>query len=257
MATAMFVHQIWFDIGSGKDAPHPERRRNVREAAELSGRTYVLWSESDAIALMETECPHLLALYQALPHGINRCDLFRYVLLLLRGGWYLDIDFVCLRALPREDDLVVGEEWPGSASATVHNGVLCSPRGHHLWVWVLNEVHTRLRALQPRDRASVQRSVFALTGPAMLRDVIVDVGLPVQPFQLLCPCCALSPDGAIRAVSTLEDARRNPRWCTPPDNVDLQLLREWFPGAITAMLGSEQTWQRHLPSLSQKLRDTL
>lgn len=170
------IHQIWFDIGAGGDAPHKDRSHLLQEIHP--DFEYHMWSLEEAESLMRSEMPSVLELWYRLPHGINKADTFRYVLMFLRGGVYVDLDFVCVHNLTPFVECatpVVGEEWPCSlGDATVHNGILFSGARHqHFWLSVLQEVQHRCLELSDSDERDVQKSVFKLTGTAMLRDVVV------------------------------------------------------------------------------------
>lgn len=239
------IHQLWFDIGCGEAPPYADRAHSFRTCNPAA--TYHLWREDDARTLVRRLGRQVLELYDALPHGINRCDLFRYVVLHAMGGWYFDLDFVCLLPLPLPGrDVLLGEEWPGSASKTVHNGALCSPAGHPFWLLVLDEVRTRLRALPQSKLHAPGSSVLHLTGPAMLRDVASRARVRVLPFHVLCPLV----DAHGRPLDARGDRAR--------DRVDLSragfappaphaALRALFPRSLTAPLANPMvTWQAAL-----------
>lgn len=164
---------------------------------------------------------------EALPYGINRCDVFRYILMFYEGGYYFDLDFVCLRPLTvRGKHVVLCEEWPGSASdATVHNGAIYSPPGHLFWMFVLDEVQRRLQRLTKDDLASKHRSVWKLTGTALLRDVAVQTrAVDIVTHALFCPL--VQHDGQVRLPAASDD------------------LPARFPHSLCALLPAEPTWRR-------------
>ena len=219
------IHQIWFDIGHGVKAPHADRQRSFRDLNP--DRQYRLWSWPDALAFMKQRCAHMLPLMDALPHGINRCDVFRYILMFYEGGFYFDLDFRCLRKLrvPDSRRVLLCEEWPGSASdATVHNGALYSPPGHLFWLFVLDEVQRRLKCLTDGCKSSKHRSVWCLTGTALLRDVALDTrGVDIAPHTLFCPLI-----------------HRCNRPYLPTDSTDLVTH---FPHSLCALLPATPTWR--------------
>jgi hypothetical protein len=57
-------------------------------------------------------------------------NLFRYKLLLERGGWWADADAVCLRPWDFELPIVLASEHTRDAKAKVANGVMKLPAGH-------------------------------------------------------------------------------------------------------------------------------
>ena len=190
------LHQVWFDLGKGADPPEPN---GIASMKRTSGLPHRLWSMADADRLVSEQTPHLRRIWDGLPHGINRADFFRYVVMYVEGGAYFDVDFTCTQSIEPllvEHVVVLGEEWPfSSRTGTVHNGALvCKTRYHPFWTHVFDEVDRRLRLLGPEDHVDQQKSVFCLTGTAMLRDVAVaylasprTAAIVVAPFGLFCP----------------------------------------------------------------------
>lgn len=64
-------------------------------------------------------------------------DVFRYQLLLERGGWWVDTDVICLRPFDFQQDSVLGLEHlePGSDSLIVSTSVIKQPAGSPLMRW--------------------------------------------------------------------------------------------------------------------------
>lgn len=211
------IHQIWFDIGNG-NMPARNHQETMRRT---SGMDVATWDLKSAEALLQrVHYPQLdlLELWKRLPHGINKADFFRYVLLYRLGGAYFDLDFVCARPLAdffRPNTVVLAEEWPFSLrDGSLHNGaMICRDARHPFWEAVFDEIHARLGALRgDADRGDIQRSVFKLTGTAMLRDVAVKylrgsraaaAPVVVAPFGVFCPL--LNHDGA--CIDSYESAR--------------------------------------------------
>lgn len=193
-----YLHQIWFDIGAGDVPPHNTRRALIRDMnPELK---YCLWSLSDANKMISNYYPHYISLWNSFPHGINKADFFRYVLMHRFGGIYFDLDFVCCRSLQpliKQNTVILGEEWPYSfRDATVHNGALVSGSPFHpFWVHVMENIHKLSRKLKTEDeRSDIQKSVFKHTGTAMLRDAVLSYWqtptpsrtVIVAPFFIFC-----------------------------------------------------------------------
>ena len=244
------LHQIWFDLGSGSIPPHPTRRSAVRHMNP--GLTYHLWSLPDARTLVARCYPQYVDLWNALPHGINRADFFRYILMHRFGGAYLDLDFVCCKPfdsllLSVTDTVVVGEEWPFSfRDATVHNGALVSTSpSHPFWLHVMEEV--RMRSVGGVDRGDIQESVFRLTGTAMLRDAVISYWgrreenrrfpVLVAPFFVFCP---LSSRGAL--VTDYSDVPSKGSWNLPSKHDAHGMSSR--PATFTFIAPAYKTWQK-------------
>lgn len=257
----MRVHQIWFDFNECDCAPHADRRRAMRLLNP--GCIYHLWSLADAMHFMEVRCPHWLPLFSRLPHNINRCDVFRYVLMLYTGGVYLDLDFVCVRSLSAlveatSDGVLVCEEWPRSLQdATVHNGVLVSGLpGHPLWTRVLQCVSERLDALVERE--DKQAAVFKLTGTAMLRDAVCDYwanarslrSVHVAPHHVFCPLSVGAPhSGSMRVLVSRGVTEPAKEWRLIPATLALRAAA-CSPSIHTVLCPSAVTWQRSFEGLN-------
>jgi len=109
-------------------------------------------------------------------------NLFRYKLLAERGGWWTDLDMVCLRPLAEieaVDGHAFASERQRSGGATVTTGLILAPAGSPL----LAECHERARSHPQRAR------VWGATGPALLREVVErrGAGAAVLPPEACCP----------------------------------------------------------------------
>src|SRR5688572_26320629 len=72
---------------------------------------YKLWTDEECEQIVRSELPEFYPTYLGYPAGIFRADIFRVVVLYLRGGVYADLDVECLRSL---DELLasIGEgDW--------------------------------------------------------------------------------------------------------------------------------------------------
>ncbi len=71
-----------------------------------------LYDDADCLAFMQASYAKLVDVYQALPTGAERADLFRYCLLHEQGGLWADLDTTCMEPLttwPIDDcSLLVG-----------------------------------------------------------------------------------------------------------------------------------------------------
>ena len=97
-------------------------------------------------------------------------DCFRYKLLLERGGWWSDMDVVCMRPLNLPEEHVLGYERAIHGGMNVGTGVMKAPAGSPLtrYCWQ--------RALQA-DRA---RLVWGDIGPRLVTEAVGKVDVPVQ-----------------------------------------------------------------------------
>jgi mannosyltransferase OCH1-like enzyme len=167
------IHQLW------KDAHIPPLLRECQRSWKIlnPGWKYTLWTDRSMQQWVDARYPQLAAVYARLPSGIQRADMFRYLLLSKAGGVYADLDFECLKPLDhffrrfaRRKELVLGLEPYSHAryfykSARVFsNAFIASVPGHPLWPKVIAELSARVQ----RDPANI---LFA-TGTILLTDCV-------------------------------------------------------------------------------------
>jgi hypothetical protein len=107
-------------------------------------------------------------------------DLFRYELLVQRGGWWFDMDFVCLRHDPPPDRLRFASTWEGEYGECANGCAMwCLPNDPHMI------------ALRDRceDRLNAGEASFGSIGPSLVQGYIEESGLGalVSPFWEFCP----------------------------------------------------------------------
>jgi hypothetical protein len=93
-------------------------------------------------------------------------NLFRYKLLALHGGWWVDADVICLSGHAPDTDLFLGWE----DSDRVGNAILKIPAGHAL-----------AHGLYEESERAGTAVAWAQTGPALLTRLVREAGLT--------PCC--------------------------------------------------------------------
>jgi mannosyltransferase OCH1-like enzyme len=242
-----YLHQIWFNLGAGDVPPHKTRRDLIREVnPELE---YRLWSLSDANKLVSQHYPQYISLWNSFPHGINKADFFRYILMHRFGGFYFDLDFVCcrpLKALIRENTVILGEEWPYSfRDATVHNGALVSGSPFHpFWAHVMEEIRKLAGKITDGDRSDIQKSVFKLTGTAMLRDAVLSYWqtptpsrtVVIAPFFTFCTLVSQN-----KFVTSYERIPSRGSWMFPQESDARQISQSSY--TFTFIAPSYKTWQ--------------
>jgi hypothetical protein len=105
-------------------------------------------------------------------------NMFRYKLLLDRGGWWVDLDTVCLRPFEFDDEYVFASEFTSDGEALT-NGILKSAAGSPFagYAW---------RVSTARDPAKL---VWGETGPRLVAEAVRALGLErfTQPAKTFCP----------------------------------------------------------------------
>lgn len=165
------IHQTWRDHNLPVDSGLPESWKRHNPAWE-----YRFWTDEDLAAFIARDYPALLPLFETAPHGVQKADIARYLLLHKFGGLYADIDTQCYRSLDLltdENRVVLSQEpeehWAHAKMRgmpmIIFNGTIASPAGHPFWPLV---TETLLRC-----RHGMTKSVLDTTGPLMLTGCVL------------------------------------------------------------------------------------
>jgi glycosyltransferase involved in cell wall biosynthesis len=137
-----------------------------------------MYDDAACRELVRRELPYLLPVYDAYAAPIQRVDMFRVVAVWAAGGFYLDLDVACERALDSlcALRLVLAEESTLTAAETarlghehalrVANYMFGAQPRHPFWLDVLDEMLARADRPVTRDE-----DVLESTGPGMLTAV--------------------------------------------------------------------------------------
>jgi hypothetical protein len=95
---------------------------------------------------------------------------FRYKLLLERGGWWTDLDSVCIRSLDYNDEHVLGNERAPDGLCRPAAGMIKAPRGSRLieYCW------------EACQKVDLPRVVWGQIGPRLMAEAIRVTGVPVR-----------------------------------------------------------------------------
>lgn len=106
-------------------------------------------------------------------------DLFRLHLLHQRGGWWVDLDVVCLRPFDLAAEHVIATEWSPENPDRLTNCVLRMPAGSAL----------AAACLAAFDEIDLAQAAFAETGPALVQRVCRATGYDqyAVPYWTFCP----------------------------------------------------------------------
>jgi hypothetical protein len=169
-----------------------EERRIDRAARRMMPTwEHRLWDDADNAALLRRHLPHYADRYDAIPFGVARSDVARYVYMHAMGGFYLDTDYRLFRPLdaavlqapciiPLEGADPQNEPaWPGYLG--LGNAIMGSQPGHPFWLALLTHIFEVGRP----DTLRRREEVIPVTGPeAVTRfylanaDRFADIALP-------------------------------------------------------------------------------
>ena len=179
------VHQTWFEALNPEKYPNMSR---LTESFQNSGWEYKFYTDDEAGSfLAEHFPPQVREAYELLIPGAFKADLFRYCVLLIRGGVYADVDTMMGpsldAAIPKDVGFMVGLDEPGKKIGNrmcLWNGFIASAPGHPFLAKVIettvNNIHQRFTSVDvagmhcPAPEMSIITSFSPLfiAGPCML-----------------------------------------------------------------------------------------
>lgn len=144
-----------------------------------------LYNDTECLELVSSNFPEYLDAYLALPKNVERADFFRYMVVLLYGGIYADMDTECKRPLDTvirsRDKLVVGWELEFSSAEQAAQRSYARTRQVLQWVFAAAPAHPVLKEACDLIAANAQnhfadqtdRDTLERTGPGMFTDVVL------------------------------------------------------------------------------------
>jgi hypothetical protein len=104
---------------------------------------------------------------------------FRYQLLLREGGWWVDLDTICLKPFDFPGEYVFASHLQKDGASIVCNGMLKSPAGSEFCAYAC-------RVCESKDPS---RLVWGETGPSLTTEAVNRLGLRqyVVPAETFCP----------------------------------------------------------------------
>lgn len=137
-----------------------------------------VYNEDDACEILDAHFPQLRDVYYSYAHTVQRSDMLRILLVYLYGGFYMDLDMLCLKSLEglRDFSLVLGEEKHISEQETsdlklqhplrIANYMFGSTEKHPFWHCLLNQLVRKSSV-----RVQSENDILESTGPGLLTNV--------------------------------------------------------------------------------------
>lgn len=220
------IYQYWYSLDpvpDGSDQSYNETHCMMNKWKSLEGFDYDVYDDESARSFLTEHFPPIvLEAYDILVPGSFKSDLFRYALLLIKGGIYVDNDLYypsarnleLERILQRDKigffatvDQGYGDEGRGVRSFCLLSGLLATYPGHPVMAIALSRLVSQvlnrdtfpglMRNLcpDPQTWALYELGHLYLTGPCLLGSA-VNIALGRPPFSLFTPGDITSTEGA-------------------------------------------------------------
>ena len=151
-----------------------------------------VYNEDDADEIIRQRMPYLLSIYNSYKHRVQKADILRVILVYLFGGFYLDMDILCLKPLDNllRFGLVLGEEKKLTKNECEKLGLLEPVRianymfgstvGHPFWLGFLKEMLKK--SYEPIIN---ENDILENTGPGLLSNFFAKNKLIYREILLL------------------------------------------------------------------------
>lgn len=139
------IHQTW------KTEEVPEEWQEAQKAwqdfAQEHGYVYQLWTDEAIEEFIKEEYPWMMDYYEALPLGIQRSHVFRYVLMYHHGGIFADLDVkpkptmhLMLASLTQHYPVILSKEQHANGRNYLSTGFMMSAPKHDFWNLTMRDV---------------------------------------------------------------------------------------------------------------------
>lgn len=137
-----------------------------------------LYGEEDAQEILKKYLPQFIDAYNSFKFNIQKVDFFRIALVYIYGGFYMDLDILCLKSLDslNEYKLILGEEKMISEEEQqrlslknrlrIANYMFGGIEGH-LFLFLLMERMSKLS----HHEITTQQELLDITGPGLVTDL--------------------------------------------------------------------------------------
>jgi Glycosyltransferase sugar-binding region containing DXD motif len=186
------IHQTWFEVVSPEKYPNMSR---LIESFRKSGWEYEFYDDDRAAKFLSAHFPSAVReAYDSLIPGAFKADLFRYCVLLIRGGLYADMDILLEsnldESIPPDVGFLTAQDSPGEKighRSCLWNGLMAVAPAHPVLAQTIQTVVNNIRnrytsvdyddMLCPNPVLSVSHTVDTLftCGPCILGASLNDV----------------------------------------------------------------------------------
>ena len=183
------IMQTWKD----RHIPDNWKESPVSIAEHMPGWEYVLMTDEDNRKFVAEHFPDFLPYYDSFPYAIQRADAIRACWLYVKGGIYMDLDFIVKKPLDplfkSDNELYVVPS--GNVPTTITNSFMASKPGCKVWLTYIEEMKKAL----PYWAYGKHLKVMTSTGPLCFsRSIQKWSGVyAILPSKLMMPCSVCTP----------------------------------------------------------------
>lgn len=174
------IHLIFMREDNSFPKPFPELFSNCMQRIKSMHPSWDIYlhNEQNAQEILEKHLPQYIEAYNAFQYNIQKVDFIRIAFLFIYGGFYMDLDILCLKPLDelRNRTLVLGEEKTISEaeqqalglknSLRIANYMFGGVAGHPFWSLLLEN----MAALSTQE-INTQQELLDITGPGLVTDL--------------------------------------------------------------------------------------
>lgn len=198
MSIPKIIHQFWMwhDPTIMDDQSGPDKYTNYMNEWKTihPDFKYVFWNRRKVIELWNhPKLARWKPFFYNLARHIEMCDFSRYAILYIHGGWYCDLDYLCLKNI---SPLIQNREFGWTFEPLAHsdesdegyarlsNSVLCSIPGHWIWPKLMDYI---------KEMYSPNNKVMLTTGPTRLSMFVRKYEIDTKYPQYFLNKCLVSP----------------------------------------------------------------
>lgn len=132
--------------------------------------THILWTDTDIREMIKKDYPQFLIYYDNYPHHIMRVDAFRFFVLHLYGGVYVDLDMEAYKCIDNLLEPKINLFLEHSES--ISNAIMAAPPQHPFLE------HCMKQLMLKHKIAGLNTDAWEMTGPKFLTDVVATYPYP-------------------------------------------------------------------------------
>ena len=163
------IHQTW------KTNKIPDQWKDAVQTCKSVNTDfkYILWTDKTMDKFVKKYYPYFYKTYNSYKYNIQRCDVFRYLVLYKYGGIYIDMDIICNKKLHKllHYDLVLAHSSNIETSFT--NAFFMVIPNHPFFKYCIDHLSENINNYQYFGK---HLHVMYSTGPSFLTSMINDYG---------------------------------------------------------------------------------